>query len=248
MLMKVPKRPKDKAATAGNDVEDLRRELAAADAERADAVRIRHDLEEQRSEVVDVGDLEALEEHDRAIENARRRIDVADSAHARLTLALQAVEAEAEQARRRALRAQAEKAMAEAATLMRTDYVRHAKAVAATLRQVAALRAIALAANETLPDGDEPVATNVEPLNARHWASGSDETTELRLFHRVTGELAHPSIVSGPDYEHRLVTARRPVPFYPEVPHRAVADFVNLPGVDPDEYIYAASHWTQPRA
>src|SRR4051794_2339912 len=131
MLMKVPKRPKDKAATSGNDVEDLRRELAAADAERADAIRIRHDLEAQRAEVVDASDLDALEEHDRAVENARRRIDVANSAHARLILALQAAEAEVEQARRCALRAEAEKAMAEAATLKRTDYVRHAKAVAA---------------------------------------------------------------------------------------------------------------------
>ncbi|POR42663.1 hypothetical protein CRT23_12865 [Methylobacterium sp. V23] len=161
---------------------------------------------------------------------------------------MQAVEAEVEQARRRALRAEAEKAMAEAATLMRTEYVTHARAVARILRQVAALRALAFTANENLPDGADAIPTNVEPLNSRHWASGSEEVEEMCLFHRETGEPAPSNVVTGPSYERRLVKIRRPTPVYPEVPHRAVADYVNLPGVDPDEYIYAASHWTQPRA
>lgn len=248
MLMKTPGRRKAKDTSGENSAESLRRELATTDQARVDAVRERLDLEERRSDVVAEGDLDAVEQHDRAIEAAKRRIDIAESAHARLTLELREAEDAEEQARRRAIRAEAEGALTEARRLMRTEYVERAKAVAETLRKVAALRTIALKANDSLPIDAEPIDTKVEPSNARHWAIGSsDEVTELRLFHRVTGEPAPPNVVNGPNYEHRLVKIRRPIPLYPEVPHRAVADFVNLPGLDPQEYIYAAAYWGQPR-
>lgn len=229
-------------------VEQLRRDLDAAEAERADAVRARHDLEDRREDVLASEDVAQLEAHETAMAAVERRVAVAETRCSRLAGEIEAAEAEVEQARRRAIHAEAEKALEEARRLMRTEYVQRAQAVAETLRQVAALRAVVLRANESLPINAEPIETNVEPPNARHWASGSsDEVTELRLVHRETGEPAPPDVVSGPNYEHRLVQVRRSIPLYPEVPHRAVADFVNLPGLDPQEYIYGAAFWGQPR-
>jgi len=255
MLMKVSRRPKDKAATAGNDVEDLRRELETVDAERVDAIRTRHDLEDGRVDTVEAGDLDALEVLDREIERAKRRIDIAESRHARVTLDLQAAEVGAEQARRHALRAEAEAAMAEMKRLIQVEYPPAAMALAALLSRAKELRTVATRANNELPEGAEPVSTIAEPEFNGRWLKDSKDLTVERTYYvnKATGQRATgydcPTLHSERgkwDAVTEIVELPRPI--YPDVPHQSVVDFANLPGLKRDEYIYGAPSWGQPRA
>jgi len=253
--MRVPKRQKDKAAIAGNNVEDLRRELATVDAERADAIRTRHDLEDGRADTVEAGDLDALEALDRDIERAKRRIDIAESRHARMTLDLQAAEIEAEQTRRRALRAEAEAAMAEMQRLIQEEYPPAAIKLAALLNRAKELRAVAIRANNELPEGAEPVSTIAEPEFNGRWLKDSQDLTIERTYYvnKATGKRATgydcPTLHSERGkWDAVTETIELPRPIYPDVPHQSVVDFTNLPGLKRDAYIYGAPSWGQPRS
>lgn len=252
--MKAAGRQKAKAETPLNAIEALRRDLDAADAERADAVRTRLDLEERRPLVVDDGDLDALDAHDAQIERAKRRIDVADSAHARLTLAVQAAEVEAEQARRYAIRAEAETAMAEARRLIADEYPAAARMVAAILNKVAELQTVAHQANNDLPAGAEPVSTIAEPaFNGQHLAGSEDLTEEVTYFvncetgRRAGGTDCPEMSCNAHRWERRTERVERSMPRTPHKPHRSVVGFTNLPGLDGESYIYGAPFWGQPR-
>ncbi|MCJ2082763.1 hypothetical protein [Methylobacterium sp. J-090] len=254
MLLRTPKHQKVKATDAGEAVEELRRDLAKAESERADAVRVRHDLEERRSEVVDGGDVNTLEEHDRAIENAKRRIDVAESAHARLTLAVQAAEWATEQARRQAIYDAGTSAMAQARTMIATEYLPAARALAEIVRAAVDLRDKAAKANDELPEGVEPISLMAEPaFNGRHYA-GSPDLTEERVYfvNKATGERAGrfdaPEMHANQGrWERRTEVVPRDAPAVPAEPHKSVVDYLNLPGLTPDGYIYAAPFWGRPR-
>ena len=255
MLMKTPKRPKDKASQADNAVEHLRRELATVDVERADAIRTRHDLEDGRVDTVEAGDLDALEALDRDIERAKRRIDIAESRFARLTLDLQAAEAEAEQARRHALRAEAEAAMTEMQRLIQEEYPPAAMALAALLNRAKELRTVAIRANNELPEGAEPVSTIAEPEFNGRWLKDSRDLTVERTYYvnKTTGQRAGPHdcpMLHSERGKWDVVTetVELPRPIYPDVPHQSVVDFTNLPGLKRDAYIYGAPSWGQPRS
>ena len=228
--------------------DQLRAAVSMADAERADAVRQLQDLTERRPAILADAEDDQLRQHDEDVAKARRRIEQAEARHARLSAEIVTVEHETEQAARREAHTAGVAAMLQATTLMTTEYPKLAQAVADLLKHVAGLRAVARAANETPPDGVEPIGLHVEPFNGRLWPTGdSQEVEEMRLVHRETGEPAPPDFISGPMWERRLVKIRRPVPALPAFAHCAIADFVNLPGLQRDQYIYAAPFWGQPR-
>lgn len=241
-------RRKGLKAEPTSSLDVLRRALSAAEDERADAVRVRHDLEDRRGDVVADGDEEGLRQHDEKIAAAKRRIDLAESKHARTLLDLQSEERATEQARRRVIHERGTAAIAEARAIMAAEYVPAAQAVVDVLKRVAELRAVARAANLDLPEDTAPIELTAEPFNGRNWLTGAaQEIEETRLVHRETGERAPAGIVSGPMYVERRVKVKRPAPTVPAVPHLAIADFVNLPGLARDQYLYAAPFWGRPR-
>lgn len=143
-LMK--RKSKEAAGSAADavDLERLRRDLDAAEAERADAVRARHDLEERRDDVLASEDVAQLEAHETAVAAVERRVAVAENRCTRLAGEIEATEAEAEQARRRAAYAQAEKALAEGRRVLVTEAQkreRHAEIRRGVERDVAAFEA-----------------------------------------------------------------------------------------------------------
>lgn len=230
-------------------IEGLRAARAQADAERADAVRARVDAEDRRHAAVKAEDERAVGRLDEEIAAARRRIDIAEAKFTRLDSELAAAEHAAEQARRHAVKAQAEQALHEAREAMRLEYPAAAQAVVDLLARVRGLQEIARRANLDLPDEAEPLSLIVDPALG---ATGQSALPPLMmwskvLFHRTTGERAPPSVQSGPEYELRDVLVPRPIADAHAPTFKAIADFVNLPGVEPGKYFYGAVRWGQPR-
>ncbi|WP_128564987.1 hypothetical protein [Methylobacterium crusticola] len=236
-------------AVTVSPIDVLRRQLVEADAERQDAVRARHDLDESRADVLVGGDEATLKRHEEAAAAARRRLDIAESKHARLTIELRDAEHQAEQVRRRAVYAEAKRALKEAREIMSSEYEPAARAVADVLNRVSKLRGQVYAANQDLPADVEPLSLMVEPaFNGAHFTDGSDEMVEQTfLVDKATGQYAPYAAGPGPSFEYRTRMVKRSLPIHPARPHKAIADFVNLPGIN-DTYIFAAPFWGQPRA
>ncbi|GJD51761.1 hypothetical protein OPKNFCMD_4519 [Methylobacterium crusticola] len=230
-------------------VDRLRTELVESENERADAARVRIDLEAGLPDVIAQNDEEALARHERAADAARRRLDLAEARVAKLTLAVRDAEHQAEQERRQGVYDEAKRALKQARQIMAAEYEPAARAVADVLNRVSKLRAQIYTANQALPADAEPLSLMVEPaFNGEHFTDGSDEMVEQTfLVDKATGQYAPYAAGPGPSFEYRTRMVKRSLPIHPARPHKAIADFVNLPGID-DTYIFAAPFWGQPRA
>ena len=238
------------------DLERLRRDLDAAEAERTDAVRARHDLDERREAVLASEDVARLEQHEVAVAAVERRLAVAEARRDRLAGEVEAAEADAEQAARRAAYKQAEKGLAEARRLIADEYPAAAHAVVEILKRAQALRNAAAKANEALPLDAEPLDLILEPggFNGFHYR-GAKTLTETRTVYvnKQTGLRAGPydcPQLHSESHKWRAVVEEfeRPIPLTPSTPHRSVIDFVNLPGFTAETYIWSATCWGRPRS
>ncbi|KAA0122238.1 hypothetical protein CIW48_19805 [Methylobacterium sp. P1-11] len=254
-LMK--RKSKEAAGSAADaaDLERLRRDLDAAEAERVDAVRARQDLEERRDDVLASEDVAQLEAHEIAVAAVERRVAVAEIRCTRLAGEIETAEAEAEQARRRAAYAQAQEALAEGRRVLEQEYLPAAMALVEILNRARTLRAAIAAANEVLPDGSDPLPTMLEPVfNGQHYPEVRGLTKEEVYFvNRKTGLRAGPFDCpelhsESHKWERRTRTIDLPLPLHPAVEHRSVLEYVNLPGITgPDSYLWSAPFWGRPR-
>ncbi|MCJ2120658.1 hypothetical protein MKK65_29570 [Methylobacterium sp. J-001] len=229
-------------------IEGLRTARAQADAERIDAVRMRVDAEDRRHAALKAEDETALARIDDELSTVRRRIDIAEAKFARLDGELAQAEHDAEQGRRHAVMAEAMRALDQAREVMRNEYPAAALAVVDVLRRVRAFQEIARQANLELPDDAAPLSLIVDPLFTPEAAPmPTPMMWGQALFHKETGKRAPISIHSGPDYELREVLVPRPLADVHAPTFMPIADFVNLPGVEPGKYFYGAVRWGQPR-
>lgn len=237
------------------DLERLRRDLDAAEAERADAVRAQTDLAERRDDVLASEDVAQLEAHETAVAAVERRVAVAETKCTRLAGEIEDAEAEAEQARRRASYRQAEKALAEARAIIVEEYAPAAKALAEILRRASKLRDVVFEANKLLPADAEPLSVQLEPVFDGKLYRGLEGRTQTVEYYvnRNTGLRAGPydcpMLHSERDkWIRHEETIELPLPRLPAVEHRSVISFTNLPGIEgPASYIYAAPFWGSPR-
>jgi hypothetical protein len=254
----MPVRKKDMVTGAADavDLEHLRRDLDAAEAERADAVRARHDLEDRRDAVLASEDVSQLEQHEVALAAVERRLAVAEARCTRLAGEIEAAEAETEQAVRRAAYKAAEKGLTEARRIVAEEYPAAARAIVEILKRADALRSAAIKANEALPVDAEPLDLILEPggFNGFHYR-GAKTLTETRTTYvnKATGLPAGPydcPQLHSESHKWRAVVeeVQRPLPPVPSTPHRSVIDFTNLPGFTDETYIWAAACWGRPRS
>ncbi|WP_419829856.1 hypothetical protein [Methylobacterium sp.] len=250
------KQKKESSGSASDavDLERLRRDLDAAEAERSDAVRAQTDLSERRNDVLASEDVGQLEAHETALAAVERRVAVADTRCTRLAGEIEAAEAQAEQARRRIEYAKGEKALAEGRRLLAEEYVLAAKALVEILKRGEKLRAAIIEANEHLPEGCDPLSTMLEPVfNGQFYPEVKGLTKEETYFvNKETGLRAGPYDL--PEYasnahkwERRTRTIDLPKPSFPAVEHRSVLEYTNLPDIFPDSYLRAAPFWGRPR-
>lgn len=253
------KQKKESSGSASDavDLERLRRDLDAADAERSDAVRAQTDLAERRDAVLATEDESQLEAHEAAVGAAERRVAVAETRCTRLAGEIEVAEAQAEQDRRRAAYAQAEKALAEGRRVLEREYLPAAKALAEILQRARELRQVIIEANKLLPDGVDPLSTMLEAeFDGQYYPDVRGLTkTEIYFVNRKTGLRAGPTDCPeyGPNaaslWERRERSIELPLPLHPAVEHRSVIEFTNLPGITGGEsYVWPASHWGRPRA
>lgn len=240
-------------STVSLDVERMRRDLEIADAERADAVRALHDLEQGRDAVVAAEDEATLAAHDNALAAVRRRVEVATAKADRLSAGVAEAEASAEQARRQALYDRGVEAMGKARRILVEEYPEAARAVAEILTRATDLTNHAYAANKALPEGVEPIDTRIEPtFNGRHYADQPSLTVEETYYvNKATGLPAGPCDApllhaNAGRWETCTRMVERPVPSLAAVSHKSIANYVNLPGLN-GEYIFHALCWGQPR-
>lgn len=250
------KQKKESSGSASDavDLERLRRDLDAAEAERSDAVRAQTDLAERRDDVLATEDVGQLEAHETALAAVERRVAVAEARCTRLAGEIEAAEAQAEQARRRVEYAKGEKALAEGRRVLQHEYLPAAKALAEILNRAEKLRAAIYEANDHLPDGCDPIPTMLEPeFNGQHFPEVRGLTREEVYFvNRKTGLRAGPfdcpeMHTESHKWERRTRTIDLPLPLHPAVEHRSVLEYVNLPDIFPDRYLRSAPFWGRPR-
>ncbi|MCJ2142167.1 hypothetical protein [Methylobacterium sp. E-066] len=250
------KHKKESSGSASDavDLERLRRDLDAAEAERSDAVRAQTDLAERRDAVLATEDVAQLEAHEAAVAAVERRVAVAEARCTRLAGEIETAEAQTEQARRRVEYAKGEKALAEGRRVLQHEYLPAAKALAEILNRADKLRAAIIEANKQLPEGCDPLSTMLEPaFNGQFYPEVKGLTKEETYFvNKETGLRAGPYDL--PEYasnahkwERRTRTIDLPLPLYPAVEHRSVLEYVNLPDIFPDSYLRSAPFWGRPR-
>ncbi len=253
-LMK--RKSKEVAGSAADaaDLERLRRDLDAAEAERVDAVRARQDLEERRDDVLASEDEAQLEAHETAVAAVERRVAVAETRCTRLAGEIEAAEAQAEQDRRHAAYAKAQEALTEGRRVLAQEYVPAAKALVEILNRAMQLRAVIFEANKNLPEGADPLSTMLEPaFNGQYFPEVRGLTKEEVYFvNRQTGLVAGPHDcpemhANRGRWERRTRTIELPRPLHPAVEHRSVLEYVNLPDIAPDSYLWSAPFWGRPR-
>jgi hypothetical protein len=251
------KQKKESSGSASDavDLERLRRDLDATEAERSDAVRAQTDLAERHDDVSASEDVGQLEAHETALAAVERRVAVAETRCIRLAGEIEAAEAQAEQARRRAIYVQAQEALAEGRRVLAKEYLPAAKALAEILKRARDLRQIVAEANKHLPDKADPLSTMLEAeFDGQYYPDVRGLTkTETYFVNRKTGLRAGPT--DCPEYgttahlwERRTRTIDLPLPLHPAVEHRSVLEYANLPGIaGSDSYLWSAPFWGRPR-
>ncbi len=199
-------------------------------------------------------DVAQLEQHETALGAVERRVAVAEARCTRLASEIEVAEAQVEQGRRRGAYAEAEKALTEGRRVLEREYLPAATAMVEILNRAMKCRAVIYEANKNLPDGADPLSTMLEPaFNGQYFPEVKGLTKEEVYFvNRETGLVAGPHDcpemhANRGRWERRTRTIELPLSLHPAVEHRSVLEFVNLPDIAPDSYLWSAPFWGRPR-
>lgn len=156
---------KTKAAdTTSRTAAQIATEIAALDTAATERATALAELQAARPDLVEAGDVDAIEALDAQIRRAGIEGEVDKAKRARLVEAREAALLDEEQARRREIHAGGLEAAEEAAAL-RAQYLEAAQVVAGLLARMVVVRNVILEANKTLPEGVRPIADPERAMN-----------------------------------------------------------------------------------
>ena len=152
------------AGTTPRTAAQIATEIAALDTAATERATALAELQAARPDLVEAGDVDAIEGLDAKIRRAGIEGEVDKAKRARLVEARDAALLDEEQDRRRAIHAGGLEAAEEAASL-RAEYLKAATAIAGILARMVVVRDVILEANKSLPDDMRPIADPERVMN-----------------------------------------------------------------------------------